>query len=126
MSTFAIIENNVVENIVIADSYEVLSLLIPDAELIVEVTDATKHPYVGGEYKNNKFVPVPPYESWVFNEESWEWEPPVAKPEIIDSIYQWNEENLSWDVVDFSEITFVKAEGILAPYVEPIIEESAE
>jgi len=41
------------------------------------------------------FIPPKPYESWLLNEETCLWEPPVQKPDD-DLIYTWDEETLSW------------------------------
>lgn len=53
---------------------------------------------IGFSYDSERdaFIPPKPYESWLLNEESCLWEPPVARPED-DSIYNWNEETQSWD-----------------------------
>ena len=37
-----------------------------------------------------------PYPSWVINEETCQWEAPVAMPTDSDK-YKWNEETTSWD-----------------------------
>lgn len=42
------------------------------------------------------FYPPKPYESWVFNEETYLWDAPIPKPE---GAYVWNEENQTWDEV---------------------------
>jgi len=44
------------------------------------------------------FIPPQPYKSWLLNEETCLWEPPVAIPEG-DELYIWDENSLSW-VVD--------------------------
>jgi hypothetical protein len=41
------------------------------------------------------FIPPKPYESWLLNEETCLWEPPVQKPDD-DKFYNWDEETLSW------------------------------
>lgn len=53
---------------------------------------------IGFSYDSERdaFIPPKPYESWLLNEESCLWEPPVVRPED-DSIYNWNEETQSWD-----------------------------
>jgi hypothetical protein len=45
-----------------------------------------------------------PFNSWTLNEETAQWEAPVAMPEDAGSgdppkMYTWNEETTSWDVV---------------------------
>lgn len=42
------------------------------------------------------FIPPQPYSSWVLNEETCWWEPPVAYP-TDGNEYIWNEETQSWD-----------------------------
>ena len=39
----------------------------------------------------------PPYKSWILNEETCQWEAPVARPDDGQS-YNWNEETQQWDV----------------------------
>ena len=42
------------------------------------------------------FIAPKPYISWVLNEDSCQWEAPVAMP-TDDKVYVWNEETTSWD-----------------------------
>jgi hypothetical protein len=54
------------------------------------------------------FVPPKPFNSWLLNEETAQWEAPVAMPEDAGSgdppkMYTWNEETTSWDVVPNSD-----------------------
>jgi hypothetical protein len=44
------------------------------------------------------FLPPKPYDSWVLNEETVDWEAPIPMPE--DGYYFWNEETLSWEEVE--------------------------
>lgn len=41
------------------------------------------------------FVPPKPYNSWILNEETARWYPPIPKP-TDGNEYIWNEETLSW------------------------------
>jgi hypothetical protein len=97
MSRFAIIENDVVINLAEAESIEIMGLVLPDAELVLEITDATGEPYIGGEYRPDvqKFIPYKSYDSWVWNEESWSWNSPVAYP-TDGNMYRWDEEIENW------------------------------
>ena len=46
------------------------------------------------------FIPPKKYSSWVLNEDSCLWEPPIAYPENYSAhLHVWNEENQSWDEV---------------------------
>ena len=55
-----------------------------------------KHVSVGYTYdpEQDWFVPVKPYPSWVFNQNSWTWEAPVTRP--LDGVYFWDEEAGDW------------------------------
>jgi len=101
MPTFAIIENNKVVNTVEADELMVLALLIPEAELVVEVTESTGTAFIGEEYREDKkkFVPIHFYPSWTWDEKKWAWKPPVTYPKDGNH-YIWNEEALSWEIID--------------------------
>ena len=61
---------------------------------------------LGGTYDSVRdvFLPKQPYASWTFNYSTWYWEPPVEKPaDVVDGvprIVRWNEETISWDVIN--------------------------
>ena len=44
------------------------------------------------------FIPPKPYRSWTLNEETCQWEAPVARPND-DKFYNWNESTKSWDEI---------------------------
>jgi len=43
------------------------------------------------------FVPPKPFASWVLNEDTCQWEPPVPRPEVEGKYFTWNEATTSWD-----------------------------
>lgn len=43
------------------------------------------------------FVPPQPFPSWILNETTAKWEPPVSMPN--DGIYKWDEESTSWILI---------------------------
>ena len=47
------------------------------------------------------FIPKKPFNSWILNETTCQWEAPVAYPDG-DNRYNWNETNQTWDLVDNS------------------------
>ena len=55
---------------------------------------------IGYTYDEAKDVFIPPqtYPSWILNEDTCQWEAPVARPD--NKIYEWNEETASWDAVE--------------------------
>jgi hypothetical protein len=57
------------------------------------VGNSTKIPQIGGEYINGYFVDLKPFPSWVFNNSTYQWDPPIPQPNPQDI---WIEEDLSW------------------------------
>jgi len=55
---------------------------------------------VGFKYDQTRdaFIEPKPYNSWILNEATCEWEAPVVKPDDGQR-YNWNEENQTWDLV---------------------------
>ena len=58
------------------------------------------HAGIGYTYDENRdaFIPPKPFNSWVLNEDTFLWNAPIAYPQD-GSIYNWNEETLSWDII---------------------------
>ena len=62
---------------------------------------------IGFTYDEDRdaFIPPKTYPSWLLNEETCQWEAPVAMPELtqeqIDdkSYYTWNETTTTWDLI---------------------------
>ena len=52
---------------------------------------------IGFTYDEDRdaFIPPKPFNSWILNETTCQWEPPVEMPS--DGIYIWNETNQSWE-----------------------------
>ena len=48
--------------------------------------------------QRDAFIPPKPYSSFVLNEDTCLWEPPVPYP-TDGKRYTWNEETISWDLV---------------------------
>ena len=58
---------------------------------------------VGDTYDKGRdaFYAPQPFGSWVLDEETCQWGPPVLKPE--DGLYTWDEETLQW--IRYDEVT---------------------
>lgn len=56
---------------------------------------------VGFTYDTGKdaFIPQKPHSSWRLNDDTCMWEPPTPMPDD-NKLYLWNENTLSWDVID--------------------------
>ena len=55
---------------------------------------------IGYTYDESRdaFIPPKPFNSWILNETTCQWEAPVAKPDSESgAAYLWNEETTSWD-----------------------------
>lgn len=57
---------------------------------------------IGHTYDKQRDAFIPPklYNSWVLNEETCTWDPPVPMPNDGNP-YGWNEETQSWDKLEF-------------------------
>jgi hypothetical protein len=42
------------------------------------------------------FIPPKPFDSWILNEETCDWEAPIPRP-LKDAPFMWNEETVSWE-----------------------------
>ena len=92
MTDFAIVNNDIVDNVIVAESLALVEILLP-GEQVVEVTEATGFAYIGAPYDSavGKFVPPQPFPSWKFVKKSWIWEAPAAYP-TDGKNYVWRED----------------------------------
>jgi len=42
------------------------------------------------------FIPLKVFDSWVFNEETCRWDPPVPYPDDPNNAYYWDEDQVNW------------------------------
>jgi hypothetical protein len=49
------------------------------------------------------FIPFKPYASWILNDSTKLWEPPIVEPKD-DLMYEWDEETVNWKALTF-EVT---------------------
>lgn len=65
-------------------------------------TKALRKNYAGVGYSydatKDAFISPKPFNSWILNEDTCLWEPPVEYPTDGNS-YEWNEETQSWDAI---------------------------
>ena len=59
------------------------------------------HAGIGMTYDEDRdaFIPKKPFNSWILNEDTCNWESPVAMP-TDGNRYNWNETNLTWDLIE--------------------------
>jgi hypothetical protein len=53
---------------------------------------------IGFTYDNirDAFIPPKPFESWVLNENTCQWQAPTSMPMVEGKQYYWSENSLSW------------------------------
>ena len=55
---------------------------------------------------NDVFIEPQVYDSWILDETTWTWEPPVDQPELTeeqiadDKQYTWNENIINWELTN--------------------------
>jgi hypothetical protein len=59
------------------------------------------HAGIGYTYDETRdaFIPPKTFNSWILNEDTCLWNAPVVKPKD-DNKYKWNEQTLSWDIIE--------------------------
>ena len=59
------------------------------------------HAGIGYTYDEDRdaFIPKKPFNSWILNEETCQWEAPVVLPDT-ENRYNWNEETQQWDLIN--------------------------
>ena len=59
---------------------------------------------IGYQYDQTRdaFIAPKPFNSWILNENTCRWEAPIPIPNDVSATkqYSWNEQTLSWDLVD--------------------------
>jgi hypothetical protein len=105
-------ENNIVTEVIVGiDETELIEGKDPETwygEFRKQVCKRTSY---NGNYRKNyagigftyhegfdAFIPPKPYPSWILDEDIYQWKAPADYPEG-DSVYSWNEENLSWTII---------------------------
>ena len=51
------------------------------------------------DQQRDAFIPPKPYNSWILNEDTCQWQSPIPYPND-ENRYKWNEENQSWDLIE--------------------------
>ena len=94
--------NKKVTKVIVATQEFIDSLADNEFWVASSVSDTKKLADINDKYdvENNTFTSPKPYESWTFDNTSWQWQPPIEIPnQINEEVYQWNEENNNWEEV---------------------------
>jgi hypothetical protein len=96
MKNYAVIDNDVVTNVVIGDDEWAAAQQLT----LVELNDGDGAS-IGGKYVGGVFHKTKPYPSWV--ESNGGWIPPVAKPLNAEGkTWMWNESTVSWIAININ------------------------
>jgi len=119
MSHFAQIDdNNIVTQVIVAEQDFINSGAVGDPSMWIQ----TSYNTFGGEHRNggtplrknyagigysydsgrDAFIPPKPYDSWIINEDTCQWEAPTPYPSD-GKIYTWNELGMVWEEVVIPE-----------------------
>jgi len=116
MAHFAILKvGNIVEQVVVVSNdiatteqagIDFLKSLYKDQHLPVVQTSYNGNirknfAGIGYSYDQTRdaFIAPKPYNSWILNETTCQWEAPVALPDT-ENRYNWNEINQNWDIIE--------------------------
>ena len=94
--------NKKVTKVIVATQEFINSLSDNEFWVASSVSDTKKLADINDKYdvENNTFTSPKPYESWTFDNTSWQWQPPVSIPnQTNEEVYVWNEENTNWEEV---------------------------
>ena len=104
MTYFAKVVDGVVTNVIAADQDFIDNLLEDTPSRWIETfKDSSKRKNYAGigftyDMGRDAFIPPQPFASWPLDEDTCDWEGPVAYPSD-GKFYSWNEETKSWDEV---------------------------
>jgi hypothetical protein len=104
MANFAVIDNSIVVNIIVADSKEIAESLT-ELECVLVEDSRQDYPQIGLSYVDGVFEqqPVNKYEllyfpSWTWDENLNKWIPPIPEPD--SGFWLWDELNGEWKEED--------------------------
>lgn len=66
---------------------------------VIDISNTAEKIYRGYVYKNSKFYPGKPYNSWTFDDLTMQWVAPQPLPDNY-RVYNWNEELLTWELCE--------------------------
>lgn len=118
MTIYAIIKDNKVINLVDAPDTFALEIIYPEHE-VIEQTNETGFADIGGDLIAGKFRSLPPFRSWVWDQQTFSWLAPSPVPSNLaeNEFSVWDELTESWSVE-----TFI----ILNEIIEPAADQAPE
>lgn len=101
MKTFAIIENEIVVNVIVAESFKIAKDLFGD-KVIIEITEE-RLGGIGATWDGKKFKPAKPEGDWVYNDNLNTWLPGVEAPVDHENYYYDGTKWVLWPVESLDE-----------------------
>lgn len=119
MAHFAKInKENIVENVIVADTKEWCESVLGGEWIQTSYNTYRGVHNKGGEplrknfasvgytydRERDAFIPPQPYPSWLLDEETCNWVPPIPRPDLPDEtsvlLRVWDEENRNWKIIN--------------------------
>ena len=96
--------NNIVERVIVISSEKIAQKEGTWIETWLDGGPRVNYAGIGFHYdpENDVFFFFFIYPSWVLNEETWQWDPPVPYPEDGKD-YEWNEDYQEWQEIVIEE-----------------------
>lgn len=95
---YAILKNNLIIDVITTEHNEELLPIFIEALGGDQAVNCCEYGYgavPGGDIHLGRLRNPKPYQSWLFHEGRWSWEPPIPYP-TDNKLYTWNEESLNW------------------------------
>jgi hypothetical protein len=113
MSHFAKVENGIVTQVIVIEQDVLDTGLWGDPSQWIQTSYNTyagthrlggtplrkNYAGIGYMYDSEKdaFIPPKPFDSWILNDDTCQWEPPIKMPKLTkNTIYTWDETTTSW------------------------------
>ena len=117
MASFVRLENNIVTEVVAIDDVDMQDLEGNASEEVgiaycaslfgggtwlqtAFVGSRKNHACIGNEYDSvrDAFIPEKPFDSFILNEDTCQWDPPIPEPEskTMEEMYRWDEDTTAW------------------------------
>jgi len=98
---FAQLENNTVIKVIVAEQDFIDTQSGTWIETTMDGSLRKNYASVGHTYDEPRdaFIAPKPFNSWILNENTCQWEPPIAYP-VNNLIYKWDELNLVWEITN--------------------------
>lgn len=101
MSYFCKLENNIVTEVIVADSDFILAGHAGSPEDWIENIDFVA---IGFNFdtESKAFYPSKPFTIWILDKSTWKWNPPIPYPSD-EKPYYWDEKTNNWELVQYVE-----------------------